>query len=160
MLYNSVQSGIVFLKEISAQGTRKYNAVLAGRSTSSLLSLNRTPRMHMRCPEQRNFLAESGTQYSKFLAVLLLFALALTAGCAPLEQRRQDFIDRRNAEIGNKFAQANLPAPVKITPLENGKTYYLFEDKESGCRWSIEVDEQSKTIDFWIYEGNPNLCYD
>lgn len=92
------------------------------------------------------------------LAGVIVFLLVSAYGCAPLAPGKSDFVTRRNSEIGSQFLPAGLPPPVQTLPLENGKTYYLFLDEETGCRWSYEVDEKTATVEFWQYEGNPNLC--
>lgn len=93
------------------------------------------------------------------LAVLLVFLLIIPGGCATIEQRKADFIARRNSQIGTPFSTAGLPDPIEVKSLGNGKTYYLFEDQKTGCRWSCEVDAEKGIIEYWLYEGNPNLCY-
>jgi hypothetical protein len=93
------------------------------------------------------------------LTILLALLLIIPWGCAPLEQRKTDFIARRNSEIGTPYSTAGLPDPIEVKSLGNGKTYYLFEDQKTGCRWSCEVNAEKGTIEYWLYEGNPNLCY-
>ncbi len=92
------------------------------------------------------------------LAVIIAVLLFVSGGCAPLELGKSDFVTRRNAEVGSQFLPSGLPPPIQTTPLENGKTYYLFLDKETSCRWSYEIDEKTGRVEFWQYEGNPNLC--
>lgn len=104
-------------------------------------------------------LARRWAMDSHILPALIIAVFLLAAGgCAPLALDNNDFLSRRNAEIGNRFAPSDHPPPIQTTPLENGKMYYLFQDKETGCRWSYEIDGKTSKVEFWQYEGNPNLC--
>ena len=90
--------------------------------------------------------------YRSYLVVLLI---VVGAGCTS----RKEFIRSRNGDIGKTIREAWVPNPVRIEPIDDQTSRYIFEYKEAGCRFAYTVDNQTKRVLSWQFLSAPDRCY-
>ena len=69
------------------------------------------------------------------------------------------FRDEMNYDIGRLFFGIPVPEPTTINPIENGKSEYLIEYKNTGCKFIYIVDDVSLVVEEWRYVSDPSKCY-
>ena len=88
---------------------------------------------------------------------LLLLVALISVGC-----RSHDyFVRSRDYDIGKTVWQAGVPDPVRIEPIDDKTSRYIYEykDKNSECRFAYTVDNDTKRILSWKFLSNPDHCY-
>ena len=93
------------------------------------------------------------------MSISILSLLALIVGCASLEDRKRMFVEDRNFDIGRFIYEASVPEPVYIVSNSTETSQYIYEFKNTGCRWVYVVDNMTKKIISWKFDGDPDLCY-
>jgi len=91
--------------------------------------------------------------------IIILIMLLLNAACISRIKRRQMFRDAMNFNISRLFFEVPVPEPSKITPIGNGKSEYLIEYKNTGCKFVYVVDDSTLIIEKWRYVSDPCKCY-
>ena len=90
--------------------------------------------------------------YRGYLVVLLIL---VSAGCTS----RKEFIRSCNYDIGKTIREAGVPDPVSIEPIDDQTSRYIFEYKDTGCRFAYTVDNQTKRVLSWQFLSDPDRCY-
>ena len=93
------------------------------------------------------------------ISTLLLLLLFLIDGCASFEDKKRMFVEGRNYDIGRLIQEVSVPEPVDIVSDSKETSQYIFEFKDTGCRWVYIVDNITKKIVSWRYDSSPDLCY-
>lgn len=86
--------------------------------------------------------------------LVMLVVLASTS-CAS----HKGFVYDRNFDIGRSFRDIPIPDPIKIEPIDDQTSRYIFEFKDTGCRWAYTVDNKTMHILSWQYISEPDRCY-
>lgn len=92
------------------------------------------------------------------LLVLSITAM-ISVGCVSHEQAKQMFVQHRNFDQGRSVREVPLPPLVRVEPINDKTSLYIYEFKATGCRWSYTVDNETKKILSWKYISDPDLCY-
>ena len=90
--------------------------------------------------------------YRSYLAGLLIL---VSAGCASHDY----FVRSRDYDIGKTIREAGVPDPVSIEPIDDQTSRYIFEYKDTGCRFAYTVDNQTKRVLSWKFLSDPDRCY-
>jgi hypothetical protein len=69
------------------------------------------------------------------------------------------FIDERNYDIGREVVGIPIPEPIEIKTLGSGKSEYLYEYKDTDCKWAFVIDDETQIVESWHYISEPELCY-
>jgi hypothetical protein len=93
------------------------------------------------------------------LAALVALALPLLSACLSHERARQMSIAERNFDIGRVVTEIPIPKPSSVVPLDEGTSLHVYEFKDTGCKWSYAVDNNTKRVLSWKFIGDPDLCY-
>ncbi len=88
------------------------------------------------------------------LSILLVLTLA-SAGCAS----HRAFVQARGYDIGKPVREVHASPDPIIEPIDDQTSRYIFEYKDTGCRWSNAVDNRTGRILSWQYVSDPNRCY-
>ncbi len=74
-------------------------------------------------------------------------------------QAKQLFVRERDFDIGRSIKEVPLPSPTEIMPVNEQTSLYIYEFKNTGCRWSYTVDNETKKVRSWQFVSDPDLCY-
>ncbi len=69
------------------------------------------------------------------------------------------FVDYRNNSIGRPLWHVSVPKPYRITQIDDDKSEYFYEYKNTGCQWAYFVDNKTQNIISWQFISSPDLCY-
>ena len=99
--------------------------------------------------------------YSMKIALMMLCILFFTfiLGCVPLEKRKRLFVEERNRDIGKAVDNVVVPDPDDIIKIDEEKSKYFYQFKNSGCQWIYIVDNKNKKIISWEFISDPDLCF-
>ena len=81
--------------------------------------------------------------------------LILAVGCASHKM----FVEECNFDVGRPIREIPLPHPTSIEPIDAQTSRYIYEYKNTGCRWSYTVDNKTERVLSWQYLSDPNCCY-
>jgi hypothetical protein len=95
---------------------------------------------------------------NRLLPVLLLLVM-VNVSCVSHERAKLMFIQERDFDKGRTVREVPLPEPVKMESINEHSTLYIYEFKDTGCRWSYTVDNETKRILSWQFISDPDLCY-
>lgn len=73
--------------------------------------------------------------------------------------KRQMFVGERNFDIGRIVTSLPIPEPYEIMALGNGKSEYIYEFKNTGCKWAYIVNDSTSKVESWHYVSDPDLCF-
>ncbi len=90
--------------------------------------------------------------YRSYMAMLLILG---GVGCAS----RKEFIRSRDYDIGKTTREAWVPDPISIEPINDLTSRYIYEYKETGCRFAYTVDNLTKRVLSWQFLSDPDRCY-
>jgi hypothetical protein len=101
----------------------------------------------------------NGDMLMKNNILILLILAALCVGCVSHENAKRLFLRDRDFDVGRTVSSVPLAPPIKIEPIDERTSLYIYEFKDTGCCWSYTVDNETKKIISWKLISNPDTCY-
>ena len=98
---------------------------------------------------------------SRWVAVLSCSALV---ACVSVDSAHQNFLNinggmvGKNADAREVQGKRNPETRFQVTRLANGNLEEGYRLSRGACRYYFEIEERSRTIVSWRYEGSKDAC--
>lgn len=91
----------------------------------------------------------------RYPCYLIMLITLVNVGCTS----HSEFIRSLDFDIGRTIKEAGVPGPISVEPIDGQTSRYIFEYKDTGCRWSYTVNNQTTRVLSWEFLSEPKRCY-